>query len=299
MTSVLISDPGLDAVHCGWARITPSGTRFNEKYCSASGNLFPVFAHTCAFAIHACIIRRSIVNHLGGFDTSFVTCQDWDLWQRIARSGVRFGRIDEVLSLYRMRPDSASMKGFRLFVDALRVIEKGYSFDIRVPNPVPEYVNGMQVSELPARKLYLACWSAGLILGIGNDARPLLEMLKDVHDPGLYPDVVAEYIFESVLLSSCQLPSAWNIIFPDIEQNIEDFLIALEKQSQASGLARWACTALKRLILERSTTARPLTVGTIHAVRIEVTEPIRDIIPPRTGSKGLIVTSNSKGLTSV
>lgn len=280
MTNKLISDRRLDAVHCGWGRITPDGSRFKEKYCSEQGNLFPVFAHTCSFAIHACIIRRSIVEHLGGFDTSFVTCEDWDLWQRIARSGACFGGIDEVLSLYRMRPDSASNKGFRLFADALRVIENGHSFDIRVPNPVPEYRNGMPVSELPARKLYLACWSAGLVLGTGNDAQPLLEKLKDVHDPGLYPDVVAEDIFESALLFRCQLPSAWNIIFPDIEQNIEDFLIALEKQSQASGLARRASTALKRLILERSTTSRPLTIGTIHAVRIELTEPIRDVIPP-------------------
>lgn len=279
-TSVLISDPNLDAVHCGWARVAPDGKRFFEKFWNESGNLFPAFAYTCAFCIHACIVRRSIIESLGGFDTSLVTCEDWYLWQRIARTGARFGAINEVLSLYRMRQASASNNGFQLFTDALRVIERGHSTDARVPNPAKENVAGMPVTQLSGRKLYLACWTAGLALGRGEDALPMLNVLNGVHDPGLDPEGVAHCLFEAVLLPICSPPSSWNKVWPSIGQNIENFLVALEEKSMAFGLARRASMALKRLILEHSDISQPLTVGTIYTVRIEVTEPIRDIIPP-------------------
>ena len=68
-----------------------------------SGDMFAVFARHSAFAMHACIVRRLLVDAVGGFDTSLRTCEDWDLWQRIARTGSRFGVIREVLAFYRMR----------------------------------------------------------------------------------------------------------------------------------------------------------------------------------------------------
>ena len=87
MTSALTADRDLDAVYCGWARIAPDGTHVGEQSRSPSGELFADLAHFNVFAIHTCIVRRSLVEIVGGFDTSLRTCEDWDLWQRIARTG--------------------------------------------------------------------------------------------------------------------------------------------------------------------------------------------------------------------
>lgn len=180
MTSALAADPKLGGVHCGWVRIAPDGKRLYEGFCNQEGDLFNLCAFTCSFSIHACIVRRSIVVSLGGFDTSLTTCEDWDLWQRIARTGVRFGAVHEVLSLYRMRPGSASNNGFRLFIDGLRVIERGHSSDSRVPNPRPENANGLPVTQLPTAMFNHMCWCAGIFLGLGRDARHLLNVLDNI-----------------------------------------------------------------------------------------------------------------------
>ena len=37
MTTTLIADPTLDAVHCGWARVAPDGTLVGERYWSPVG----------------------------------------------------------------------------------------------------------------------------------------------------------------------------------------------------------------------------------------------------------------------
>ena len=60
MTCALVSDPDLDGVHCGWARVTPDG-QVIDKACRKAGDLFALLARGPAFAIHACIVRRSLV----------------------------------------------------------------------------------------------------------------------------------------------------------------------------------------------------------------------------------------------
>src|SRR3990170_1036132 len=280
MTSVLISDPSLDAVHCAWSRVTADGMRIGEHYWHESGNLFPAFAYTCAFCIHACVVRRSIVESLGGFDTSLITCEDWDLWQRIARAGARFGAINEVLSLYRMRQASASNNGFRLFIDGLRVIERGHSSDSRVPNPRTENANGLPATQLPTAMFNYMCWCAGLFLGLGMDARSLLNTLTNIHDALIDPEVIAGNIFHSSLIHACKTKNACDKFWPNIEQCVEEFLFALEKQSQTIGLAHRTISALRRLIFEHSATSHPFTIGTTYMIRIEIAEPIHDITVP-------------------
>jgi len=279
MTAALVSDPDLDAVHCGWARVTPDGQIVDKAYRKA-GDLFALLARGPAFVIHACIVRRSLVEAIGGFDTSLRTCEDWDLWQRIARTGARIGAIDDVLALYRMRPSSASLAGRQMLVDGLRVISRGFSSDGRVPQPKPEYANGLPPEDLASTKALFACWCAGLVLGRGEDARPLLDALRDDHCPALDPSYVADSIFNAAVLPRCRPLTAWEQLRPGLEQRLDEFLLALEARSMAPGLARRARTILERLTLVHSTARRPLTVGAMHAVRVEVTEPIPDILPP-------------------
>ncbi|MFN3530988.1 MAG: polysaccharide deacetylase family protein [Candidatus Brocadia sp.] len=100
------------------------------------------------------------------------------------------------------------------------------------------------------------------------------------HDAVIDPEGIAGNIFLSSLIHACQTKHDCAKFWPKIEQCVEDFLLALEKQSRTIGLARRVNTALKRLILYNSTSKRPLTVGTLHAVCIEVIEPIGDIITP-------------------
>ena len=198
-----------------------------------------------SFAMHACLVRRSLVEAVGGFDSSLRTCEDWDLWQRIARAGARFGAIREILALYRMRPGSASSDGARFLADGLRVITQGHSPDPRVPSPQPAYADGLPAAQLPSVRLHFASWPAGLVLGRGEDARPLLNLLADDHDPGLDPARVAACIFESALLPTCRTPEAWLELWPRLQPRIDEFLLALEAQAMAPELAQRAHADLR------------------------------------------------------
>jgi hypothetical protein len=260
MTGVLEADRNLDAVHCGSVYVAPDGRLSFEKYCAHSGELFAVFARYCGFAVHACVVRRSAVEAVGRFDASLKACADWDLWQRVARTGARFGRVPEVLALCRMRPDSASSKGEAIFTHGLEVIRRGHAPDSRVPQPKDGCADGQPVEQLASATLDFVCGAAALMIGRHQDPRPLLEALKGSQDPGLDPRSVAYSLLEKALFPLCRTPFSWIEHWSDLEKGIEDFLIALEAQAHAPDLAGRTLTILKRLIIEYAMVAPSLPV---------------------------------------
>ncbi|MDP3980817.1 MAG: glycosyltransferase [Chlamydiota bacterium] len=100
------------------------------------------------FQPNVLLIRRNVVDELGGFDVTLPPCEDWDMWIRIARQGVGFIRVPEALALYRMTPGSMSRKVSKGLKGGLAVIERGFAPDPRVKNPDPEFAKGSD----PSRK---------------------------------------------------------------------------------------------------------------------------------------------------
>jgi peptidoglycan/xylan/chitin deacetylase (PgdA/CDA1 family)/SAM-dependent methyltransferase len=264
MTAALASGDGVDGTLCGWRFAAPDGRLGPGKHCPEGRDLFALFATHCAFAIHACVVRRALAEAVGGFDPGLATCEDWDFWQRVARTGACFARVPEALAVYRMRPGSASLDPARLLADGLRVIDRGHADDRR---------------GLPAARFLFASWAAGLALGRGEEALPLLDAVDGTREPGLDPEDVAGSIIQAALLPGARLPEEWTDLWPQIEDPLDAFLAGLEERSGTAGLARRGRRALERMAIEASwePSRGCLTLGSMHAVRFEVTEPLRDL----------------------
>ncbi len=281
MTGVLAADPGLDAVHCGWNRVLPDGTMLERSAENTlKGDLFEVLTQRCYFAIHACLIRRALVQEVGAFDESLPTCEDWDLWQRTARTGARFGWIPDVLAFYRMRPASLSTDGRQFLADGLKVIERGHGPDPRMKKTAARHHAGISTEQLAAVKFIFVNWPSSIVMGHGRDARPLLEMLGNASDPTLDPGLVAGCIFDATLQPRALPASAWPQLWAELEGDIVSYLAALEAQAKVPLLASRALRILERMIVEHPGSPRPLTIGLTHACEIEVTAPLRNIVPP-------------------
>lgn len=261
MAATLSADATFDGMICGSARVAGDGSLLIEPYLPPAGDLFPVLARRAAFPIHACMIRRSCVESVGKFDSSLRTSPDWDLWQRIARTGARFGTIRDVLALYRMSPHSASQNAHQIFKDGFRILLQGHAPDPRVKNPHPDHANGEPPERVRTQVFYLLSWCAGILLGQREDARPLLAYVTDERFPELYPEAVAQCLFDSATLPSCQAPHAWEELWPTIHDRTMKFLSALEVAAAAPNLAHRASAGLKSLILRHSKTWQPVIEG--------------------------------------
>ncbi len=250
MTGALARDDSLDAVHCGWCSLTPRGYRTCLCIPKIEGDLFEELAVDWQFAIHACVVRKSLVEEVGGFEPGLTTSEDWDLWQRVARTGARFGKVKDLLAFYRMRRGSASKQAYRMLVDAVRVLEQGHAPDPRVPRPHPVYPRGYprNAKLIAYQKLYYACFSAGLCLGAGEDPEPMLDEIPGAVLPDLDPYYVADWICSAALDATGRPLVEWNAAWRELEPEVGRFLTALEAHAEAPGLAAKANVIFRGLI---------------------------------------------------
>lgn len=280
LTATLAADPALDAVHCGWRRVSPEGAVMFEEFGPDKPDLFPQLARTCLFAIHACIVRRSLVLGVGGFDQELRTCEDWDLWLRIARAGARFKLHRELLVSYRARPQSASMDGRQMLADSFVVIARAHAPDPRVPDPLDRYAQGMPVAGEAAARLENLIWHAGLLLGSGLEAATLLEALGPDSAARINAETAAATLFAAALLPTARAPDAWCRLQVWILPQLERFLNALEARTHQRGLTRSVLTQLERRAVSPRTVSLPLTVGRTQAIALELTSPFPDLSFP-------------------
>jgi hypothetical protein len=276
MTALLAGDETLDAVHCGWQRVAIDGTIGPVKYAPDCPDMFPELARYCTFHVNTCIVRKVLVEAVGGFDVRVLSCEDWDLWQRIARMDVKFGAVCETLSFYRMRPNSRSGVSQRFTKAGLQVLTTGHQADLRVGDPHPNHAMGLPADGLIPRQFYFLTWGAGLVLGRGEDARSLLALIELRCPYALDPWWIAANLFET--LPAGQVNSDWVEIYPQILPVMTDFLQALAQRLGLSDLVKEVLGFLEWKILWASSPGLPMTIGDSHGVCLDITQTIPDII---------------------
>jgi glycosyltransferase involved in cell wall biosynthesis len=125
--TALRDDGGAVVSYCGYVRVTPIGQAFMPRFApEVAADPLRVFTRRNAVATHAMMITRHSVEDLDGFDTRLRTCEDWDLWQRLAFTGARFAPVPGLYAFYRLRPGSLSADVPRLFADGATLIGNGF-----------------------------------------------------------------------------------------------------------------------------------------------------------------------------
>ena len=71
------------------------------------------------------IMRRDVFNHYGGFDESYVTCEDWPFWIKVCAEH-ELGYLPEAVVRYRVHLKSKSMISRRTLTARLRIINAAF-----------------------------------------------------------------------------------------------------------------------------------------------------------------------------
>lgn len=96
---------GSDAAvaYCGWQNVGLPGPR-GEPHVppdyEREGKLECFLRAAAPWPIHAALLRRSVWDEVGGFDTALPTVMDYDLWLRVGASRPVV-RVDKVMAFYR------------------------------------------------------------------------------------------------------------------------------------------------------------------------------------------------------
>jgi GT2 family glycosyltransferase len=112
---------GADLSYCGWQNVgegVPSVPHVPPAY--DDGDTVAHFVRSCPWPIHAALVRRTVVEALGGFSERRFASMDYDFWLRVLAVTRRIVRVPEVLAFYRWHgAGQVSAVKWRQVLDAL------------------------------------------------------------------------------------------------------------------------------------------------------------------------------------
>ena len=92
-----------DVAYCGWQNVGAGGPG-SEPYVPPkyeAEDTVAFFLKGCPWPIHAALVRRNVLDQIGGFSTRLFSSMDYDLWLRILAVTRNLVRVPEVLAFYR------------------------------------------------------------------------------------------------------------------------------------------------------------------------------------------------------
>jgi len=302
MVETLAADAAADAVHCGWIYTDPEGQEIGRNRCDEEGpDLFALFARYCAVAIHACMIRRALIERVGDFDETLRTSEDHDLWQRVARAGCRFVPLDEYLVRYRLRPQASWFDAQSFTQDVLQVIRRGHTIDPRLAPGIaaPIHTEGAPKPALPEAEFLIVAWAGAMAIARAADPLTVLDLLGSEKYPLLNSEGIAYTLFRAIPFTLCRPPQAWLALWERMRAPVEQFLDALEQKSGTLQLKARSLRQLEQYVVATFVDhgeAQLATIGASAAVRIDATHPISDLVLPEADRLICVVQCESETL---
>ena len=272
---LLAANPTVDAIHCGWSLVDEAGDSVLEEGCDADGDLFDLLACRPAFPSCACVVKRSVVEAVGGFDHVMGPAADWVLWQRIARRGARFGRVRDALVARRANADRGAAPAEEATA-ALRAIALGHGADpaARVPKGAAHSVG--RIGSAGEAQVNALCVAAARDLALGGDASRLVDLLPHARC-AIDPDAAAAEIVRAAPLALAQPPMWWGTRWEALRAPLGEFLGALEQRIERPGAARSIAARMQRLVLTHLPTPLPPAAAGTHLGVVDVAAPIQDV----------------------
>ena len=125
--------------------------------------------------VHTITIRRSIITQMQGFDEKLNSCEDWDMWIRVAKFGIKKESINKALVGYRLASNSMSRNAERMYKALTEVANRAIKKDSRLSDSLPGN-RDYPVNTLPGIKnSLLKCLGLNIMQGKIEDSLRLFQ----------------------------------------------------------------------------------------------------------------------------
>ncbi len=276
MLAALKTAPDAVAAYCGSRRVMPDGELTPSSISTEVAiQPFETFARRCAIHTHALLVDRETIVELGGFDVSLRTCEDWDLWQRLARLGKRWVMVDEPLAFYRVSPNSLSRNSTQMLADAEIVIARGFSPDPRVKYPASAHANGaIEANGRPASEAlaWFALWNTASDCGRGSRSiNP--QSLRALPAGRKWAHEIAKVVFDGLMVGSLSVPAQLAARWDRFGGSLTELIIELGKVWGDPVAGRRVQYHLEQMLLDFDDLATPRRLGRTLGIRVDARNP--------------------------
>jgi peptidoglycan/xylan/chitin deacetylase (PgdA/CDA1 family)/SAM-dependent methyltransferase len=256
------------AAYGRFARVTPGGEALAAPFASAlADHALNCLAHRCPVTINSVLVRRQSIMAIGGF-APLDTCEDWDLWVRLASTGARFVGTDKLVAYYAMRQGSLSGNYRQMLRDGLAVQRNAASMARR---------SGDDIGPQPAA--CYAIWTVAAALAAGQDIQPLVHHYAPLQPATLDPQMVAAILQDALMVGAQGGPSdaalAWPRICAALRPVVEGLSDSPDPSQHWRRIARRASLAFAANVPASHTPyeAPYLNLVAVDLARIEAIDP--------------------------
>lgn len=275
MLAALDAAPGAVAAYCAFQRVMPSGAMMEPHFPRGLYHApFPALAQSCVVSIHAMLTDRATIAALGGFDTSLLTCEDWDLWQRLARLGGTWAELDAPLAFYRMREGSLSRGSAQMNRDSRVVVARGHGPDPRVANPDPAWRDGLAGSG-EMKMAWFELWTAAMDVGQSGTIGALSPV-------ALTPDFMEAHVntlIDGLSVGLRLAPTEFAANWPRFGAGVTELIERMATVSGDPAAARAIRYAFERKVLDYDNLAQPRPLSLTLGIRADVRRPSDVVLP--------------------
>lgn len=275
MNGAMDSVPGSVAAFCGFKRVMVDGqTHDMPIYHDLTTTPFEVMARVCAVGIHSVLLDRQELLEVGRFDTSMPNCEDWDLWQRIARRSGKWVEVNAYLSYYRCGHTSLSQNVRNVMEQSEIVLGRGFSSDARVPDPAPQNRNGVRPhypGEFFDRISGLSAWCMGSSAGSSQPVSEIRQLLRPLRKDQIdwLPNSIIEGFVQGSGIAGSALAEHWDTVAPRIETVLA---VIGERWQDPEALERLR-EGIQVAAYSLGTLCNPLRIGQTLLVHVDLNAP--------------------------
>lgn len=283
MNAALDQDSSAVAAYCDYCRVMSDGGE-TPPYSSTAIAISPfeTFARTCPIAIHSVLVEKSAVLNVGGFDVTLRTCEEWDLWQRIARSAGNWIHVNETLSYYWSSEHSLSRDVRQMLADGNSVIARGFSVDERVHSPRPEHLNGAagtRGGSQAARHAYLALWWCGVECAHRTKGDLSRDFLADLPRSETAADEIVRTLLDSISVGANATPAKLAARWAQFGAYVTDLIAAIGQAWNDPVEARRIQYKFERMLLDFDDLSAPRELALTLGLRVDL-QRLPTVRPP-------------------
>jgi glycosyltransferase involved in cell wall biosynthesis/peptidoglycan/xylan/chitin deacetylase (PgdA/CDA1 family)/protein-L-isoaspartate O-methyltransferase len=285
LLGLLDTAPEAGVLYCDFALVDASGKVQEEQRVPDLSDAFGILARNCSLSVHCALTRADVMARAGHFDEALAINEDWDLWQRIARTGAVFRGVREILAFYHTRPNSLSRRRVEdLARDGITVIERMFRADPNIPAQDPRYANGLPAEEKLPIELDWLIMCAGNAIGLGIDPVPFLDLVPNLGDAVLIPTYAAMTMGGALAFARCvgisELAGEWETLEPRLD-TFWAALAARVGQPRAIDAAR---LYIRRQVLGPDRSHEGFASDQIAVRRVDISAPLPMIDAGQCGS---------------
>ncbi|WP_245499118.1 trifunctional glycosyltransferase/class I SAM-dependent methyltransferase/polysaccharide deacetylase [Mesorhizobium sp. M1A.F.Ca.ET.072.01.1.1] len=282
MLAALKTAPDAVAAYCGSRRVMPDGELTPSSISTEVAiEPFETFARRCAIRTHALLVDRKTIVELDGFDVSLRTCEDWDLWQRLARLGKRWVMVDEPLAFHRVSPNSLSCNSTQMLAHAEIVIARGFSPDPRVEHPASAHANGaIDANGCSAAEAlaWFALWNAASDCGRGACSIDA-QSLRALPAARKWAREIARVVFDGLMAGSLSVPAQLAARWDRFGGPLTELIVELGRVWDDPAAGRRVQYHLEQMLLDSDDLAAPRRLARTLGIRVDAGNPASTALP--------------------